>query len=61
MKKIFLAIIFAFFALGVTQAQEGTTIGYTPSQYYTFSWNMVFPMGDFNDVPPTGNIDDGAM
>jgi hypothetical protein len=49
MKKIFLAIVFAFCALGVTQAQEGTTIGYTPSQYYTFSWNIVFPMGDFHD------------
>jgi hypothetical protein len=49
MKKIFIAIVFAFCALGVTQAQEGTALGYTPSQYYTFSWNMVFPMGDFHN------------
>lgn len=50
MKKIISIIILVFFALGSVQAQEPTsTLGYTPSSYYTFSWNTTFPIGDFND------------
>ena len=49
MKKISIIIILAFLSLGITQAQENTSLGYTPSQYYTFSWNMTAPMGDFSD------------
>jgi opacity protein-like surface antigen len=49
MKKIAIALILAFLAFGTTQAQEKTSLGFTPSSYYTFSWNMTFPMGDFHD------------
>jgi len=49
MKKSVIIIILAFLGLGFTQAQEKSSLGYTPSSYYTFSWNMTFPMGDFND------------
>jgi len=51
MKKIFLAIILFFLTLGITQAQEKpqSSLGYTPSSYYTASWNMTFPLGDFKD------------
>jgi hypothetical protein len=49
MKKSFIIIILMFLALGFTQAQEKSGLGYKPSSYYTFSWNMVFPMGDFHD------------
>ncbi|MCX6247351.1 MAG: hypothetical protein NTW10_06435 [Bacteroidetes bacterium] len=48
MKKIYLIIILVFFAMGVTRAQESTSLGYKPSAYYTFSWNNTFTMGDFN-------------
>jgi opacity protein-like surface antigen len=47
MKKIAL-IILLFLAVGYSQAQEKNPIGYTPSSYYTFSWNMVFPFSDFH-------------
>ena len=49
MKKITIIIILAFLSLGITQAQENTSLGYRPSQYYTFSWNMTAPIGDFSD------------
>jgi hypothetical protein len=49
MKKTIIVLILAFLALGVTQAQESSSLGYKPSSYYTFSWNMTFPMGDFHD------------
>jgi len=49
MKKIYSIIILTFLALGVVQAQESSGIGYTPTSYYTFSWNTTFPMGDFSD------------
>jgi hypothetical protein len=48
MKKIFLIIILAFFAAGITRAQDNTSLGYKPSAYYTFSWNNTFTIGDFN-------------
>jgi hypothetical protein len=49
MKKTIIIVLLAFLGLGVTQAQENSTLGYTPSSYYTFSWNMVVPMGDFHN------------
>ena len=49
MKKIYTTIILAFLAWGLAQAQEQSTLGYTPSSYYTFSWNTAFPIGDLND------------
>jgi hypothetical protein len=49
MKKIAILMILVFLGLGITQAQEKSGLGYKPSSYYTFSWNMVFPMGDFHD------------
>jgi len=49
MKKIFSIIILAVLVLGSVQAQERSSIGYKPSSYYTFSWNIAFPMGDLSD------------
>jgi hypothetical protein len=49
MKKIFSIILFAFLFIGYAQAQDSPTIGYSPSSYYTFSWNTIFPIGDLND------------
>jgi hypothetical protein len=49
MKKIFSIIILLTLTMGLAQAQEKTTLGYTPSSYYTFSWQTTFPMGDFHD------------
>ena len=50
MKKILL--IFTVFVLmtGMVQSQDkpASTMGFTPSSYYTFSWNTTFTMGDFN-------------
>jgi hypothetical protein len=48
MKKIFLIILLAFFAAGISRAQDNTSLGYKPSAYYTFSWNTTFTVGDFN-------------
>ncbi len=49
MKKSAIIIILVFLTLGFTQAQENSSIGYKPTSYYTFSWNMTFPMSDFHD------------
>jgi hypothetical protein len=49
MKKTAIVLILVFLALGNMQAQEKSSLGFTPSSYYTFSWNMTFPMGDFHD------------
>jgi hypothetical protein len=49
MKKSAIVIIFVFLALGFTQAQENTSMVNKPRSFYTFSWNMTFPMGDFHD------------
>ncbi|MCX6267778.1 MAG: outer membrane beta-barrel protein [Bacteroidetes bacterium] len=50
MKKILL--VFAVFVLmtGLAQSQDkpASTLGFTPSSYYTFAWNTTFTMGDFN-------------
>jgi hypothetical protein len=48
MKKIYSIIILAFLALGIAHSQESRTMGFTPSSYYTFSWNTIFPIGDFS-------------
>jgi hypothetical protein len=49
MKKIFTIIILVILSAGIAQAQqESKPMGFTPSSYYTFSWNTTFPMGDFN-------------
>jgi hypothetical protein len=49
MKKTAIVLILVFLVMGFTQAQEKSSLGYKPSSYYTFSWNMTFPMGDFKD------------
>lgn len=50
MKKIFILFILAFLVAGFSKAQDKPAgIGYTPSSYYTFSWNNTFPIGDFHD------------
>ncbi len=49
MKKIVSVIFLVFLTLGVVRAQEPTSAGYTPSSYYTFSWNTAFPIGNFHD------------
>jgi hypothetical protein len=38
-----------FFTAASGIAQDKSTLGYKPTSYYTFSWNIVFPMGDFHD------------
>jgi hypothetical protein len=48
MKKAALVLIVALLVAGTARAQEPSSTGYKPSSYYTFSWNMIFPMGDFN-------------
>ena len=49
MKKIAIIIILAFLSMSITKAQESTSVGFKPSSYYTFSWNMIAPMGEFHD------------
>jgi opacity protein-like surface antigen len=50
MKKILFSIVLFVLALGAVNAQDNTMgVGFSPSSYYTFSWNVTFPMGDFND------------
>lgn len=49
MKKSIILVVLMVLTLGGTQAQEKPLIGYTPSSYYTFSWNIAFPLGDLND------------
>jgi hypothetical protein len=49
MKKILTIIIMVILAGGLTQAQDKPAgLGYTPSSYYTFSWNNTFPIGDLH-------------
>ncbi len=49
MKKFISIILLAFITLGVVRAQETSSVGFTPSSYYTFSWNTAFPLGNFHD------------
>ena len=50
MKKIIIILTMLVLVAGMAQAQEkpASTLGYTPSSYYSFSWNTTFTMGDFN-------------
>lgn len=50
MKKILLILTIFACMTGVAQAQDNppASMGFTPSSYYTFSWNTTFTMGDFN-------------
>jgi opacity protein-like surface antigen len=49
MKKAFTAILALIFLSGILMAQDQpTSVGFTPSSYYTFSWNTTFTIGDFN-------------
>jgi hypothetical protein len=49
MKKVVSFIIIFILAYGSMQAQEKSAMGYKPSSYYTFAWNITFPVGDFHD------------
>jgi hypothetical protein len=51
MKKIVLILTAFVFVAGMATGQDkpASSLGFTPSSYYTFSWNMTFPMGDFHD------------
>jgi len=63
MKKIFSIIILVVLSMSVMQAQESSTVGFTPSSYYTFSWNTTFPIGDLNkwvDQPGPAGFDFGG-
>ena len=49
MKKILLFITFFILMTSLAQSQDKpTSLGFTPSSYYTFSWNTTFTMGDFD-------------
>lgn len=49
MKRILLIFAVLVLMAGVAQSQDKpTSLGFTPSSYYTFSWNTTFTMGDFN-------------
>jgi opacity protein-like surface antigen len=50
MKKIIVILTAFVFMAGFTQGQDkqASSLGFTPSSYYTFSWNTTFPIGDFN-------------
>ena len=51
MKKILLVILALIMTAGIIQAQDKpASLGFTPSSYYTFSWNTTFTMGDFNKL-----------
>ena len=49
MKKIILILAVFIMMAGSSQSQDKpASLGFTPSSYYTFSWNTTFTMGDFN-------------
>jgi opacity protein-like surface antigen len=49
MKKILLILtVFVFMTSLVKGQDQPSSLGFTPSSYYTFSWNTTFTMGDFN-------------
>ncbi len=49
MKKVISIIILVICTVVGVQAQDKpVSMGFTPSSYYTFSWNTTFTMGDFN-------------
>lgn len=50
MKKIAIIIILLLFARGSTMAQDiKPTGGFMPHSYYSFTWNTLFTVGDFNN------------
>ncbi|MEI6456808.1 MAG: hypothetical protein WCO93_11020 [bacterium] len=55
MKKIlsFFAVTLLF--AGFAQGQDQSSLGFSPSSYYTFSWNTTFTMGDFNKWVSNGS------
>jgi opacity protein-like surface antigen len=50
MKKILVILTVFVLLAGLSQAQDKppSSLGFSPSSYYTFSWNTTFTMGDFN-------------
>jgi len=48
MKKIISIIVLFFLFAGVSMAQESGKPGYKPGSYYTFTWDVGFPVGDMN-------------
>lgn len=49
MKKIFITLCALVMATGILLAQDKpASLGFTPSSYYTCSWNTTFTLGDFN-------------
>ncbi len=49
MKKIYITLFTLVLFASASLAQEKpVSLGFTPSSYYTFSWNTTFTMGDFN-------------
>ena len=49
MKKTLLILTVFVFMTGMVQSQDKpASLGFTPSSYYTISWNTTFTMGDFN-------------
>jgi len=50
MKKILIVIFAMVLTAGTAPAQDKpASLGFTPSSYYSFSWNTTFTMGDFNE------------
>ena len=49
MKKIFLFLILSvLLSVSVVAQEQSTSPGYKPSSYYTFAWNTLWTIGDFN-------------
>ena len=50
MKKIIIILTAFVFVAGMALAQDkpASSLGFTPSSYYTFSWNTAFTIADFN-------------
>jgi len=55
MKKIIAICMVSILFAGFAQGQDKPSIGYTPSSYYTFSWNTTFTLGDFNKWVSNGS------
>jgi opacity protein-like surface antigen len=50
MKKILLILTVFILMTGMAQSQDKpSSLGYTPSSYYTLSWNTTFTIGGFKD------------
>lgn len=55
MKKIILILMVSILFAGFAKGQDKPSIGFTPSSYYTFSWNTTFTLGDFNEWVTNGS------